>query len=146
MKNVYFAISISGGRDNLETGKEIVKLLKEKFNFEVLSEHVVKDDAWKYDSQFPTQHVFERDMKWIEESVCLIAEVSSPSLGVGYEISHALNLKKPVLCLVKKDVDDKLSKIIRGNTSTYIRVVSYKNIKDIESIIRLFVKEFNLGE
>src|SRR3989338_6403490 len=145
MIDVYFAISISGKRDNLNVGKKIVKVLK-KINFNVLSEHIIRDDAWEYDSQVSMQHVLERDMRWIDRSSCLIAQVSSPSLGVGYEIAYALNLKKPVLCIIKKEAENRLSKIIRGNTSSYIRVVSYKNIKEIETIIRLFIKEFSLGE
>ena len=30
--------------------------------------------------------IFKRDMKWIERSKMVIAEVSAPSLGVGFEI------------------------------------------------------------
>ncbi len=146
MKKVYFAITVAGQRDNLENGKEIVKILKENFKFNVLTEHLVDENAWQHDSQFTPQHVFERDMKWVDEANCLIAEISSSSLGVGYEIGYALNHKKPVLCLIKTEIEDKLSRIIKGNTSSYIRVVSYKNINEIEKIIRTFVQEFNLGE
>ena len=44
--------------------------------------------------------VYERDVNWIQNCDVLIAEVSVPSHGVGYEIGFALNMGKPVLCLL----------------------------------------------
>ena len=41
---------------------------------------------------------------YIKACDALIAEISTPSHGVGYEIGYALNLDKPVLCLHRRGV------------------------------------------
>ncbi|HEU0266576.1 MAG TPA: hypothetical protein VFQ70_03040 [Candidatus Saccharimonadaceae bacterium] len=46
----------------------------------------------------------------------VIAEVTNPSLGVGYELTYAENLGKPVLCLFDTGSGKKLSAMIAGNS------------------------------
>ena len=43
-------------------------------------------------------------MKCLLVSV-LVAEVTQPSLGVGYEIGRAVTMKKPILCLYRPSPD-----------------------------------------
>ncbi len=45
---------------------------------------------------------------------CCVAEVSTPSLGVGYEIGIAVERKKPVFCLYRRQEGKKLSAMIAG--------------------------------
>ena len=45
------------------------------------------------------EFIYNRDVDWLRESDCVIAEVTQPSLGVGYELGFAESLKIPVLCL-----------------------------------------------
>ena len=40
--------------------------------------------------------IWAQDMAWLRESDAVIAECSTPSLGVGYELAMAQILKKPV--------------------------------------------------
>lgn len=72
--------------------------------------------------------IFERDIKWIAESDVLVAEISSPSLGVGYEISYAEHMNKPVICFYMEDIN--ISAMINGNT--IIKKIPY-NIKKIKN-------------
>ena len=44
------------------------------------------------------QAVFERDTAWLRACDAVVAEVSTPSHGVGFEIAYALERGKPVLC------------------------------------------------
>ncbi len=71
------------------------------------------------------EDVYERDVGWIEESDCMVAEVSTPSHGVGYEIAYALDRGKPVLCLYQQDV--KVSKMLTGNSQATLQIRPYKN-------------------
>lgn len=34
-------------------------------------------------------HVYERDIEWLRQSDIGVAECTSPSLGVGYELAYA---------------------------------------------------------
>jgi len=45
--------------------------------------------------------ILERDMDWLAKSQVVVAEVTQPSLGVGFEIARAITLNKPVLCLFR---------------------------------------------
>jgi nucleoside 2-deoxyribosyltransferase len=67
----------------------------------------------------------------------LIAEVSVPSHGVGYEIGFALGLRKPVLALYQEG--RKVSKMISGNLDPNLLVKSYQNSEDAVKLVRAFL-------
>ena len=67
----------------------------------------------------------------------LVAEVSTPSHGVGYEIGYALSLNKPVLCLHKKTI--KVSKMITGNPNPLLQVSSYQDEDEAITFLRNFL-------
>ena len=64
-------------------------------------------------------------MNWVKESDLVVAEVSTPSLGVGYELGQAEALKKPILCLFREPNERLLSAMVSGNS--YCIVKKYKN-------------------
>lgn len=80
-------------------------------------------------------------MDWLRSADVLVAEVTQPSLGVGYEIGRAFEFKLKVLCLFRPESGRKLSALIRGaeNESTYT-VVDYKT-EDIDRIIDNYFKK-----
>jgi nucleoside 2-deoxyribosyltransferase len=67
----------------------------------------------------------------------LIAEVSVPSHGVGYEIGYALNIGKPVLCIHQKE--RKVSKMITGNKDSALTIQSYTGVEEAISQARFFL-------
>jgi len=86
--------------------------------------------------------VFNRDMAWIRGCDAVVAEVSSPSHGVGYEIAYALSLGKPVLCCYKDG--KRVSKIITGNTSPGLSVINYEDDAQAVSVVRDFTRSLGL--
>ncbi len=75
--------------------------------------------------------IFKRDMKWIERSKMVIAEVSAPSLGVGFEIAYAIYEKKmPVLAFAHSSVE-KVSAMIEGCNSNLLTLRRYNSKDDI---------------
>ena len=80
--------------------------------------------------------MYTRDIEWIDNCQALIAEVSTPSHGVGFEISYALSKNKRVLCLHRKGV--RISKMLTGNNHPGIRIHAYQDEEDIVAIIRDF--------
>lgn len=77
---VFFSGSIRGGREILSVYQHICKFISFE-GYEVLSEHVVDPQLEKIESSMTEQEIFARDMDQLENSVCLIAEVSIPSIG-----------------------------------------------------------------
>ncbi|HNW60737.1 MAG TPA: nucleoside 2-deoxyribosyltransferase [bacterium] len=96
--HIYFAASIAGGRDYLPTYTRMVEFLKAD-GHRVLTEHIIAPDVLRQEQPFTARQIYERDAAWLEGCDCVVAEISNPSLGVGYEICYALDRGKPILCL-----------------------------------------------
>lgn len=120
---VYFACSVRGGGDTTHYA-EIVKALK-THGAEVMSEVFVNDAILYGGSPLPVDQIYERDTQMIQKADYVVAEVTNPSLGVGYELAYAEKLQKPILCLFNKDSDKKLSAMVAGND--YNQIAYYTN-------------------
>lgn len=133
---IYFAGSIAGGRKFLDTYTKLVHYLQEK-GHKIPTEHIINPDVLNFEKQSTAEEIYSRDVEWLAESVALIAEISNPSLGVGYEIGYALNLNKPVLCLYEEGIF--LSRMITGNKDPNLRVNSYSSEKEWKELIDKFL-------
>jgi len=134
--NIYFACSITGGREFEAAYQEIVAALTAD-GHEIPTSHLVQSDVMENERELSPQDVYERDVNWIKKCDVLIAEVSVPSHGVGYEIGAALNIGKPVLCIYKKE--RKVSKMITGNSDPMLSIHAYANVKEAISQARIFL-------
>lgn len=135
--NIYFAASIRGGRDDQEVYKEIIELLREFGT--VLTEHFGNNEITSVGGTGKdVEHIYAQDMAWIKQAEVIVAEVTQPSLGVGYEIGRAEDMGKPILCLYREQSDRTLSAMIRGNTKLVVQ--NYKTIEDVKSILGEFFK------
>jgi len=134
--NIYFACSITGGREfELVYQKIVAALIKD--GHEIPTSHLVQSDVSENEGVISPKQVYERDVNWIKNCDVLIAEVSVPSHGVGYEIGFALNTGKPVLCLYQKD--KKVSKMISGNSDPALMVNGYSDIEEAILQARIFL-------
>ena len=61
-----------------------------------LSEVFVNDAVRLQGSPMPEGEIYRRDIQWISECDMVIAEVTNPSLGVGYEMAYAESINKTV--------------------------------------------------
>ncbi|XP_042233998.1 2'-deoxynucleoside 5'-phosphate N-hydrolase 1-like isoform X2 [Homarus americanus] len=113
---IYFAGSIRAGRADAELYDCIVKKLG-KYGT-VLTTFVAdpkttatssEEDGAKTDKE-----IHDRDVKLLEECHAIVAEVTQPSLGVGYEIGRGVAMGKRILCLYRPQPNKILSAMIRG--------------------------------
>ncbi len=118
---IYFAASIRGGRQDAHFYKELVDHLKQYGN--VLSEHV-GDPEITGREDLSDKVIYDQDMTWLKESHIVISEVTTPSLGVGYELSKARLFGKPTLCLYRPEEGKSLSSMIAGAPG--YRIKNYK--------------------
>ena len=122
---IYFAGSIRGGRDDAEIYSQIIEFLQEYG--QVLTEHVGEKDLNDMgESSLSDQEIHDRDMKWLLQSDLIVAEVTNPSLGVGYEIGRAIETGKKIICLYREIPNRKLSAMISGTKK--IKIINYKDI------------------
>jgi len=96
--NIYFSCSITGGRQDEHMYKVIVEYLQAQ-RHEVPTAILASPKVMEEEVVIPPMDVYQRDVAWVQGCQLLIAEISTPSHGVGYEIALALSLEKPVLCL-----------------------------------------------
>ncbi|GJQ35283.1 MAG: hypothetical protein JETCAE01_12930 [Anaerolineaceae bacterium] len=125
--NIYFACSITGGRELEGFYRQFVVALEAQGHI-IPTSHLARSEALEGERVLTPLDVYERDVKWIRECDALIAEVSVPSHGVGYEIGYALTLKKPTLCLYQKG--RKVSRMITGNPDPALRVEVYSTFEE----------------
>ncbi len=134
---IYLSGAIRGGRQFQKTYEIILDFLKEE-NHNVLTFHVASKNVLEMENSLREIEIFTQDENWLNECDCVIAEVSVPSLGVGYEIAHALCVKKPVLAIYEVEVTP-ISAMIAGNTSSLIEVVSYNSHSQLIEVLRSFL-------
>ena len=134
MKKIYFAGSIRGGRDKAEDYKKIVDILK-KYAI-ILDEHVANPKLDSTGEKISNEDIYKRDVNWLNECDLLIAEVTNPSLGVGYEIGYAERLNKKIICLHEEKAN--LSGMISGNPNLVL--ISYNKVEDLESKLKEYIK------
>ena len=121
----YFAGAIRGGRDKVQTFIKINNLLK---NYGIiLDEHVANPNVSKIEENHSLSEIYNRDIEWLKDCDMVVAEVSTPSLGVGYELCFAENLGIPVIVLYDKNIN--VSAMICGNS--YFNFIPYDNDDDM---------------
>lgn len=133
---IYFAGSIRGGREKQKIYSQIIEYLKMKGHV-VLTEHVGYSNVIEKESQLTPGKIYERDLSFLKNCDLLIAEVSTPSLGVGYEIAKGECFKKPILCLCEENIN--LSALILGNPN--IKLYFYKSIQEIFEILNDYLEK-----
>lgn len=134
--NIYFSCSITGGRNDQKNYKAIVDYLLTE-GHDVPTAHLSSENILDDEAVIEPVDVYHRDVKWVNECDALIAEVSTPSHGVGYEIALALSLNKPVFCCFQDG--RRISKMLTGNTHSCFHLALYKDVDDLLPKIEQFL-------
>lgn len=140
---VYFACSITGGRESAHLYQDIVNAIKDS-GAELLSELFADQtvDAkigLQVIKNMSKRDVWEWDLNWVSEADIVIADVTQPSLGVGYEIAKAEEWKKPILTLFYEPSGKRLSAMIEG--STLNKTSYYDSAESVTQIVQSFISE-----
>jgi len=131
---IYFAGSIRGGRHDSALYHEIVQQLKTYG--EVFTEHVGDTELGVLRQDAGDVKTHDRDLDWLRASDYLVAEVTTPSLGVGYEIGKATEWGKPVLCLYRPAEGRLLSAMIAGSNAVTLN--EYQSPNELKGTFEQF--------
>jgi len=133
---IYFGFTVAGDRSALMVARKIVGILEE-MRHEVLTRHLVQDNAWQADRSITSNEVYLRDMKWLEQCEMFVAEVSGSSFGLGFETGYLLGATtKRVVLFYRRDVESTISLLITGNSHPNCRLVPYSELNEVEDWIR----------
>ena len=136
--NVYFARSLRGARaaGSNQLYKDIVDAIKaagHRTQFEIPVTDIVRTTG--HDIKENEMYIYRRDLYWIDNCQAMIAEVTSPSHGVGYEIAYAKHVRKiPIFCCCQKDT------IVSAMISGDLGVLQYRDIGDLSGFIGSFLE------
>jgi hypothetical protein len=143
MDKIYFAASIRGGRDDVDLYIELIKYLGEYGD--VLTEYIGdKKLTLLGENVLTDKKIHNRDMNWLSQSKYIVAEVTTASLGVGYEIGRIVerNLwipekdRKRILCLYRHQINKRLSAMIAGSKG--LTSVEYETLDEAKKAIDTF--------
>jgi nucleoside 2-deoxyribosyltransferase len=98
-----------------------------------LADASMSDTDWS----ISPEQIFQRDCRWVSECDALVAEASTPSHGVGYEVALALSLRKPVLCCFRKGM--RVSKMLTGNVSPGFHLLAYSTEEELRDGLLTFL-------
>ena len=128
---IYFCGSIRGGRDERSIYADIIRLLRDYGT--VVTEHVGDADITLGGENAPDREIHDRDIAWLRDSDVIVAEVTAPSLGVGYEIGRAVEWGKRIVCLYRPSADRKLSGMIAGSPGVVVH--EYQHVAELRPIL-----------
>lgn len=129
---IYFAGSISGGRGDQAVYKQIIDLLKQHGT--VLTEHFGDAALTSAGEDLTDCAIHDRDLEWLRRADLLVAEVTTPSLGVGYEIGRAVEWGTRIICLYRPSEGRRLSGMIAGCAG--VVVLEYSDAAQLPSLLK----------
>jgi hypothetical protein len=138
--NIYFSCSITGGRNDQTVYRQLVHALLED-GHTVPTAYLADENISVLEKLVDARDVFQRDTRWVNECDALVAEVTTPSHGVGYEIALAEQAGKPVfLCHHSGSV---VSKMLSGNPSPLFEIYAYESADDAIVNMKVFLNHFS---
>ncbi len=136
-RKVYFCGSIRAGRGDAELYRRIIRHIQ-KTDI-VLTEHVGLP-ALNLLEQGPDRdaEIYRQDMAWLRESDLVIAECSTPSLGVGYELARAQEFRIPSHILYDRS-RTALSAMLTGDP--YYHIFPYSSEDELMGLLDLILQD-----
>ena len=133
---IYLGFTVAGNRSSVEAAQKILAVIQ-SMGHEVLTSHLVQEDAWDVDRRVAPQQIFERDMKWLAECDLFIAEVSGSSFGLGFETGYLLGATaKKTILFYERGAEHRISVLITGNTHPNCILVPYSRLDELEDLVR----------
>lgn len=128
---VYFSASNDVGYQRKIFYKKIISLLKT--NGLTVEQSIVSHPSKKnLILPYEFNDVYNSVLKKIDNSDVLVADISDPSGGVGYQVYHAFYSKKPIIIIYSRDSLSNPSVIIRGIKSKKVNILEYSDFADLE--------------
>ena len=138
---IYFCGSIRGAPADRELYRHLIdhlhnhgQVMTEHSFFRTMDEEHRVEDKW----------IWETDTGWLRESDAVIAEITAPSHGVGYEIGFAESHRKPILCLYRSQMGRRASAMLTGNMN--VAVYEYGTREDACKIMDEWLQELRGGK
>jgi len=128
---IHFAALVDGNQTNYHL---IVNLIH-KLNHTLVTNHYLKRTISEIEVESAVESIefHEKFISWMRKSDVIVYEITKNDINAGYEVSHAISMKKPVILLYQKGKGN-IPYVFRGIESELLQIVEY-NTQDIEYIL-----------
>jgi 2'-deoxynucleoside 5'-phosphate N-hydrolase len=137
---IYLAAAMTHSGRDLEAIRTLLDCL-EADGHDVPTRHVADPLGREVEGELPDGEVARRDLAWVASCDALVAEVSTPSHGVGVEVAAALSGSKPVLLTYRRGAT--VSRLLLGLPG--VEAVSYNDAGDVRQSVRHFLARVKSG-
>jgi hypothetical protein len=120
------------------------KLLKNIIEFTESLEHTaLAEVSSKFSSTIPLmdKQTYKRNLKWIDGSKLVIAEISNSDLETGIEIAYALFQRKIAVLALHISSAPKISSMLTGCDSPLLTIQKYGDVNEMQSIIKTYLSK-----
>lgn len=118
------------------------KLLTNIIEFtESLGHSVLTELSSKFKSTIPLteNQTYKRNLKWIDGSKLVIAEISNPDLEIGIEIGYALFHRKVAVLALYVSGSRKISAMLCACDSPLLTIQKYDDVNEMQSLIKTYL-------
>lgn len=97
----------------------------------------------KFSSTIPLtdKQTYKRNLKWIDGSKIVIAEISNPGLESGIEIAYALYQRKIAVLALHISSAPKISSMLTGCDSPLLTIQKYGDVNEMQNIINTYLSK-----
>lgn len=136
---VHFITTATNLSENIDSLRAVMKVIKD--NGHVLTRDWIEDayantNKGSEITEQTWQSIIDEDFEAIAKADVIIAEISSDSTAIGYQVATAIHQKKPTLLVLQEG--KRVPAFTWNIPSTFLRRVEY-NKDNAESIIRPFL-------
>lgn len=141
---IYLACTVRGDRGGVDAGRAIARRLGE-LGHQVLTLHLLADNVETAEAQVTEEHVFRRDLEWLDACDLLIAEASGSSFGVGFEVGYILGRAprtgQRIILLYDRQRRSAISRLITGNCDRHCSTFGYGSIHELVEFVTAELKD-----
>lgn len=133
---IHFFGSLTGNKMKAGNKTHYEKIVEtiEKLGYEVITTHSVTkklEDVLKEPIEHHKEYI-KKMKSWIKKADIIVAEVTRPEIGTGYELALAVDYGKPVVALYTNGQD---SPILAGQESDQIQHLEYDSY-NLERVLK----------
>ncbi len=126
---IYFSGSVSGGRQDQEIYRQLIRHLQGYG--QVFTEHIGNPKLTAKGDPLNPEVIYIRDLGWLKRADVVVAEITQPSFGVGYEVSKAEEWRKSLCCLYRYQKGKVPSAMVVGNKN-----IDFRGYRTIDEAVR----------
>lgn len=144
---IYFTASTSESAKKIEKYRSIIQFLTDLGHVNTNYVHFPKDspEYLKAEEILRETNVYDYQTSIINKSDVLLADITNPSITVGYQIDYAINRKIPIIAIYKKNKNFRLPVVLTHTHFGLLDIQKYEDSDDLKAILKSSIENIKAG-